>query len=281
MVGPLDRLTVSRAAVVPAAGGLHPGPGAAPAADAAPRAVFAPSPPSAPPPAPSADVADDEGRPCAGRRRRAHPDAGSRLQHRPHREYGLPALQLRPARARQARRRYATRGPTAPAGRSPPWARSSPSSCRGSPADFSEDNLVNYSGYTSSDNYQSGGNYFMSLAYLLRSAGPKNEVADPYPSPELTRGAHQEVGAGRGAGPAEGPGGLERACEDRGHDPRGGGHVHAYWDDDVQCYDEGTFGYYYGGPVQVNHCVDVVGWDDDFRRPNSWRGGSPRATERG
>ena len=50
-----------------------------------------------------------------------------------------------------------------------------------------------------------------------------------------------------------------------------------YWDEDVQCYDEETFGYYYGGPVQVNHCVDIVGWDDDFPKTDFVEGGSPRS----
>jgi len=43
------------------------------------------------------------------------------------------------------------------------------------PKNFSEDNLVNCSGYTSTDNYDAGGNYAMALAYLLRQAGPKYE----------------------------------------------------------------------------------------------------------
>ena len=45
-----------------------------------------------------------------------------------------------------------------------------------------------------------------------------------------------------------------------------------YWDDDVECYDESTCGYYYGGPVQINHCVDIVGWDDDFPRTDFGEG---------
>ena len=225
MVGRVDRVSVSRAAAFLLLTAFIMVLCAAPAAGAAPRAVFAPPPQSSAPLAPSAgSPTTREGHALGAVAGPVETQArGSSIARAAGAE--LPSSydlrehdKLTPVRDQDP---YGTCWTFATMGALESFL------MPGESTDFSEDNLVNYSGFTSSDNYQSGGNYWMSLAYLLRGAGPKTEAADPYPSPELTRGATtRKEGAGRGADPSEESGRLGRPREDRAHALRRGGHIH-------------------------------------------------------
>ncbi len=127
--------------------------------------------------------------------------------------------------------------------------------------DFSENNLANLHGFDLG--FSSGGNAFISMAYLARWGGPMAEFDDPYPNPGgspagLTVRKHaQQV---RLIPPRTGPADndqIKQALMDHGALYVSYYHNYAYYNSTYKSY-------LYTGSSVGNHAVAIVGWDDDF-----------------
>ena len=130
--------------------------------------------------------------------------------------------------------------------------------------DFSEDNLVNGSGFAGVD-YESGGDAQVALAYLARWAGPVAEASDPYETPgvpALPAAKHLQSAA---AYPGR-QGNLDNAALKTAVMTSGGVYVSMQWEDAY--YDDSTSSYYYNQEGDGNHAVVIVGWDDSYSRTN-------------
>ena len=135
--------------------------------------------------------------------------------------------------------------------------------------DFSEDNLVWYSGFVGSNKYNDGGNAFMALAYLARWGGPVNESDDPYAD-----GSHP------GGLPAQRhlseavfvPGRTSATDNDQikaAVMTYGAVDVGMYWD--IKYWSEMSDAYRFTGTFYdgiENHDVAIVGWDDAYPAGN-------------
>lgn len=142
-------------------------------------------------------------------------------------------------------------------------------------ANFSEDNLVNYSGYTPADKYMHGGNYTMALAYLLRQAGPKYEQADLYGTPQYTRNARTQKWVREALLlPPKGDPEWDELIKTAIMEIGAVGTM-MYWDEEADRYDPAYASYYYDGEPTVDHAVCLVGWDDDFPRTSFLAGNQP------
>ena len=142
--------------------------------------------------------------------------------------------------------------------------------------DFSEDNLVNYSGFGYDDPYNNGGTYTNSLAYLLRGSGPVLEAADAYPTPQLTLGA-TAVEAVQDAVllPRFTEPGVTEAVKTL--IMQAGAVATSFtWKSDPVCFDKDHAAYYYSGSEAANHGVTIVGWDDGYPRENFLEGSRPQ-----
>jgi C1A family cysteine protease len=141
--------------------------------------------------------------------------------------------------------------------------------------DFSEDNLVNYSGFDYDDPYDYGGDYTNSLAYLLRGAGPVLEAADAYPTPQLTLGA-TAVAAVQDVMllPGFGTEGVTEAVKTFVMQ-HGGVATSLTWSVDPACLNAETAAYFYSGRKTANHAVTIVGWDDEYPRERFLAGAQP------
>lgn len=132
--------------------------------------------------------------------------------------------------------------------------------------DFSEDHMSHDSYYLLDQ--KSGGDYIMSMAYLLSWRGPVLEEEDPYGdgiSPEgLTAAKHvQEIRIL----PEYDREAIKTAVY------RTGGVQSALYtvlqrQQDSRYYNEETGAYYYSGTLPPNHDVVIVGWDDDYPAEN-------------
>jgi C1A family cysteine protease len=121
--------------------------------------------------------------------------------------------------------------------------------------DFSENHLKNYHGFDWGP--CSGGNDLISTAYLSRGSGPVDEKADPY-HPFDDRPS---------------PGGIPRyyVKDSLWFDTDieikaavmnyGVLTTYVFWDGNY--FNDDTETYYYSGDQTTNHCVAVVGWDDN------------------
>ncbi len=130
--------------------------------------------------------------------------------------------------------------------------------------DFSENNLKNTSGFDGGP--CSGGNGFMSMAYLSRWSGPVTEAQDPYNpyssiSPSgLTPSKHlQEVLIIPDRANALDNDTLKQAVVTYGA-------LMSYMYYDPGFYNPAYNAFYYSGTASPNHGVTIVGWDDNFDR---------------
>ncbi|MCQ2392432.1 MAG: lectin like domain-containing protein, partial [Kiritimatiellae bacterium] len=129
--------------------------------------------------------------------------------------------------------------------------------------DFSENNLVNRSGFDGG--FDVGGNGNMAAAYLLRWGGPVLEATEPYAPPS-------SIGASVALPPvrhvqnvrwllprdnAMDNNAIKQAVMDCGAVM-----TDCYYDDGWR--NSSTGGYYYPGEGGQNHAVTIVGWDDDY-----------------
>jgi C1A family cysteine protease len=137
----------------------------------------------------------------------------------------------------------------------------------GGPArDFSENHLKNEHGFYYGP--CSGGNIWMSQAYLARLDGPCDELDDPYHDWD----------------DRPSPGGPRQATLRRMYYVEGQDHIKdavmAYGGMYISmCYESGSYNasdytYYYSGTDSTNHGVTVVGWDDSkvtsAPNPGAW-----------
>ncbi len=143
--------------------------------------------------------------------------------------------------------------------------------------DYSENNLNNYHGF---DNLPcDGGNHQMSTAYFARTDGPVSETDDPYdlvarPDCSPTRFVDNWVWMPDRSGPTD-LDYIKQAILDYG------ALYTCYYHNDSY-YRSADSTYYYSGSADTNHCISIVGWDDNkdtaaasngaFICRNSWGG---------
>jgi C1A family cysteine protease len=125
----------------------------------------------------------------------------------------------------------------------------------GGSRDFSENHLKNYHGFDWGP--CDGGNDLMSLAYLSRGSGSVNEKDDPYhdyddrPSP----GGIPRYYVGQTLW-FDTDTEIKNALMDKGALT-----TSMYWNNSY--FNDATDTYYYSGSQYTNHCVSIVGWDDN------------------
>ncbi len=132
--------------------------------------------------------------------------------------------------------------------------------------DFSEDHM-SHDPYFLLDQ-KSGGDYIMSMAYLLSWRGPVLEADDPYGdgiSPDgLTAVKHvQEIQILPSFDREE----IKRAVYQTGG-VQSALYTSLQQEQDSRYYNEETGAYYYSGTLSPNHDVVIVGWDDDYPAEN-------------
>jgi len=126
--------------------------------------------------------------------------------------------------------------------------------------DFSEDHLARQHGLDW--DFNGGGNYFLSTAYLARWSGPILESDDPFgdgvSSSDIKEQKHvQEV--------LFLPWDMDAIKE--ALMSYGAIHTSIYAADEYEemdYYNPNTYAYYYDGDKYSNHDIAIVGWDDDF-----------------
>ncbi len=131
--------------------------------------------------------------------------------------------------------------------------------------DFSENNLVNKSGFDLG--YDDGGNYYMSTAYLARWAGPIAESDDSYPDPGydpsgLTTQRHIQNVAFLPARTSY----TDNDVIKEFITTKGAAGCSIYWDGAY--YNAGNSAFYYNGVEGTNHAVTAVGWNDNYPAAN-------------
>ena len=128
---------------------------------------------------------------------------------------------------------------------------------------FSENNLKNTHGFDWS--CCSGGNHFISTAYLARWSGPVDESADPYamscasPSGLSAQKHVQDVIFYADRADANDNATIKQAVY-----TLGGLYTTMYYADSA--FNGATNSYYYTGSSFANHSVTIVGWDDNYDR---------------
>ena len=128
--------------------------------------------------------------------------------------------------------------------------------------DFSENNMVNGTGYVGV-NYDSGGNSDIALAYLARWAGPVDEASDPYLTPGVQNlPAVKHLQSALMYPPRQSA--LDNDAIKNAVMTNGGVDVSVYWNSAY--YSSGTDAYYYNGASSCNHDVVIVGWNDSYSR---------------
>ncbi|MCX6993744.1 MAG: lectin like domain-containing protein [Kiritimatiellaeota bacterium] len=129
--------------------------------------------------------------------------------------------------------------------------------------DFSENNLANKHGLDKA--YGAGGNYYMSLAYLGRWAGPVLETADPYsngsssPSGLAVQKHIQSAQFIPDRTSATDNDKIKQAIMTYG------GLYSAFYYADAY-YNGANYAYYCSSASSGNHAITIVGWDDNFSR---------------
>lgn len=127
--------------------------------------------------------------------------------------------------------------------------------------DLSENNIVNLDGFDYG--FNSGGHYFMSMAYLADWRGPVDEVDDAYPNPASSpsglpvRKHAQQMRVIPGKSSPTGNDTIKQAVMENGAVYASYYHENYYWNPTHNTYR-------YPGAARGNHAVTLVGWDDDF-----------------
>jgi len=135
--------------------------------------------------------------------------------------------------------------------------------------DFSEDNVVWFSGFDASgDPYDNGGFSFMALAYLARWGGPVLESDDPYdddvhPTGLTVRKHLQEAVFVPPRSSSTDNDAIKAAVMDYG-----GVDVDLYMSENAAYWKDATDSFYYTGSSSPNHDVVIVGWDDGYAAGN-------------
>lgn len=138
----------------------------------------------------------------------------------------------------------------------------------GEALDFSEWHIYRYHGFNIDNEYgsDSGGNWQMNAAYLLRWSGPVGEDDSPYGSgidpdalslPRLKHVQKMRFFPARSDG-------LDNAAIKRYLMEQGPLYASILYDS--SSYNSASASHYFNGGVDANHGVVVVGWDDDFDR---------------
>jgi C1A family cysteine protease len=136
----------------------------------------------------------------------------------------------------------------------------------GEQADFSENHLLNTSGFVPSR--CEGGNEDMAAAYLMRWSGPVAEADDPFSATSFTSPLglsprkHQQT-------MYELPGRASFTSNDQIKQAvmqLGPIWTYIHWLDSA--YNHARAAYYYSGTSYHNHSVLIVGWDDSYSRTN-------------
>jgi len=134
--------------------------------------------------------------------------------------------------------------------------------------DFSEWHIYRHHGFNIDNEYgsDSGGNWQMNAAYLLRWSGPVGEDDSPYGSginPDaLSLPRLKHVQKMRFFPPRRDP--LDNAAIKRYLMEQGPIYASILYDS--SSYNSASASHYFSGGVDANHGVVVVGWDDDFDR---------------
>ena len=135
--------------------------------------------------------------------------------------------------------------------------------------DFSENDLVQNSGFDSSQDPDNGGNDLMATAYLARWSGPLNEGA--------TSGVQKHVQnvdwlPGRvGYGDTDTDNAIKAAVM------ASGAVSSPIYMDEASYYQASTYSYFDPNNDSANHAVDIVGWNDAYPASNftTTAGGTP------
>lgn len=133
--------------------------------------------------------------------------------------------------------------------------------------DFSEDNLVWFSGFSlGGDVYQSGGNSFMALAYLARWGGPVLESQDGYADGSHPAGLAAQRHLNKVVFVPPRAAATDNDQIKAAVMNYGAVDVDIYWSDSY--YKADTKAYRYTGSLSANHDVAIVGWDDGYAASN-------------
>jgi C1A family cysteine protease len=145
----------------------------------------------------------------------------------------------------------------------------------GEPIDFAEDTIVLTSGFdtggTAAEKYNTGGNAWMSSAYLARWGGPVWESDDAYGDSVTPGGlvARKHVQDISWYAPRASAGDNDRIKY--AVSTHGAAYVSMSWQGSSSGsshYNPSTHAYYYNGGATQNHAVLVVGWDDSYAAGN-------------
>jgi hypothetical protein len=134
----------------------------------------------------------------------------------------------------------------------------------GEKRDFSEDNLVNGTGYYA-DTYSLGGWFEMAVAYFARWGGPVNEASDPYGTPgtlDLPPLKHVQSAPTYPTRQSA----LDNDTLKNAVMTVGGVGASFYFNPDY--YSSETSSFYCNIGTSSNHAVVIVGWDDDYNAAN-------------
>lgn len=134
--------------------------------------------------------------------------------------------------------------------------------------DFSENNMVNRSGYDLA--FNDGGNMLMATAYLTRWDGPVDETADPYPSPgNSPQGLPAQKAIldvlfipGRSLSAPLDNDNIKQAVIDYGPV------MTSMYIDTTTYFNTAENAYYCPDLMGFQHAVAIVGWDDDYPSTN-------------
>lgn len=131
--------------------------------------------------------------------------------------------------------------------------------------DFSENHLKNTHGFDWS--CCSGGNEYMSIAYLSRWSGPWNEADDPYNPSSCTSTTNKPVQKHlQNAIFVPTTLTLIDSIPDIKYAIMNYGAVKASYYHSDSYYNSTYKSYYYNGSSSTNHAVTIAGWDDTFSR---------------